>query len=845
MAPYWLEFEKEMMENLMLERDIMVVMAKGLAQRTLLTNFLRLHCVPTNLVLCLNATDTAELYVEALTMQGVPIDQLPKIITNKCTVQERKQLYKEGGCFFITSRILVVDLLNQSIDVPMISGLLVCDAHRVTDTSVEAFILRLFREMNRTGFVKAFSEDAYAFASGFHKVEQVMKLLYLRKLLLYPRFHMAVHSVLDQHSPEVYEIEVSLTPLMKDMQAALLVALEATLNELKRSCKDLDETELTMKNALTKALEFQLKKQLSAIWHRLPHKTKQLTGDLTVLRQLLAYLTRYDAITFYSFLLAQKAQSGNQRTPSPWLFTAAADRLFVAAKKRLYTIRTKKGVAGIELTLEANSKWQSLHELLAEIRDAPATSSVQGGAATLILVRDERTCAQLREFLYCGGTDMLQRRFRQYLQQKGGTSFSTEHQLLLQACGIAPAVHKTSAGKRKAVTATNEPLPSEMASYGLSMDELVQLSQDDGLVKKTKLSAPLTVLPRNDHLVICTYAQAKRCATLLHDLQPEHVVLYDPDVAFIRELEVYHAHYADDPLSVYFMVYDESAEQQAYLTEVQREKEAFEKLIRQKEHMVIPLNVFDIPAHIKAKQAPQYSLDTRTGGRARVQLVSHSVIVDVREFRSALPSMLHKEGMVLHPVTLEVGDYILSSQMCVERKSISDLFGSLNNGRLFNQAEMMIRHYQTPLLLIEFNPEKPFALQALGEITSDIKHNSITSKLSLLVLHFPQLRFLWSKSPHATVELFRLVKKGQDDPDVEAAMAAGSATSGGSSFYNMNAVDVLRKLPGITAHNYRKVAANCRTLADLSKMTLADLDPLLGPSNAKKLHRFFHHNTNG
>ncbi|OQR98321.1 DNA repair endonuclease XPF [Achlya hypogyna] len=507
MAPYWLDFEKEMMENLLLERDIMVILANGLAQRSLLTNFLRLHCAPTNLVLCLNATDSAELYIESLEAQGVPTAQLPK--ARKPSARHATCLpYKEGGCFFITSRILVVDLLKQTIDTPMITGLLVGDAHRVTDTSVEAFILRLFRESNRSGFVKAFSEDAYAFSNGFHKVEQAMKLLYLRKLLLYPRFHMVIHSVLAQHEPEVFEIDVALSPPMKDMQAALLVALEATLNELKRSCKDLDETELTKPSSSCS--------RNSAIWHRLPHKTKQLTGDLTVLRQLLAYSTRYDAITFYSFLLVQKAQNGQQRAPSPWLFTAAADRLPTAAKKRLYQLNKTK--SAIELTLEPNAIWHAVEDLLREIRDTPSAAAPRGGTSTLIMVRDERTCSQLREYLYFGGTDMLRRRFRSYLQQKGASSFSTEHQLQLQACGIAPATTGPKAAKRKAPA---EASPGEMASYGLSLEELVLLSHD-GNANKATSAGPVGLLARDDHLVFCTYAQAKKCATLLEDLQPAH-----------------------------------------------------------------------------------------------------------------------------------------------------------------------------------------------------------------------------------------------------------------------------------------------------------------------------------
>ena len=53
---------------------------------------------------------------------------------------------------------------------------------------------------------------------------------------------------------------------------------------------------------------------------------------------------------------------------------------------------------------------------------------------------------------------------------------------------------------------------------------------------------------------------------------------------------------------------------------------------------------------------------------------------------------------------------ILTPEICVERKSLSDLIGSLNNGRLYNQAVSMCRFYRRPVLLIEFDPSKPFSL---------------------------------------------------------------------------------------------------------------------------------------
>lgn len=59
-----------------------------------------------------------------------------------------------------------------------------------------------------------------------------------------------------------------------------------------------------------------------------------------------------------------------------------------------------------------------------------------------------------------------------------------------------------------------------------------------------------------------------------------------------------------------------------------------------------------------------------------------TVIVDMREFRSSLPPILYAEGVKILPFTLQVGDYILSPDMCVERKSVVDMIQSFASGRL-------------------------------------------------------------------------------------------------------------------------------------------------------------------
>jgi len=93
----------------------------------------------------------------------------------------------------------------------------------------------------------------------------------------------------------------------------------------------------------------------------------------------------------------------------------------------------------------------------------------------------------------------------------------------------------------------------------------------------------------------------------------------------------------------------------------------------------------------------------------------------------------------------QVGDYILTPEICVERKSISDLIGSLNSGRLYNQSVAMCRAYKRPVLLIEFDPSKPFTLQVTGltaHLILTASMNKNATKLELICLVFKC--YIWS-----------------------------------------------------------------------------------------------------
>lgn len=70
-------------------------------------------------------------------------------------------------------------------------------------------------------------------------------------------------------------------------------------------------------------------------------------------------------------------------------------------------------------------------------------------------------------------------------------------------------------------------------------------------------------------------------------------------------------------------------------------------------------------------------------------------------------------------------------------------------------------------------------MQSASEIGDDVTPNNIISKLSLLALHFPRLRIVWSRSLHATAEIFATLKANQDEPEEAKAVRVGVPTEDG------------------------------------------------------------------
>ncbi|EEP79675.1 MUS38 protein [Uncinocarpus reesii 1704] len=960
-----LQYQQDVFQELRSE-DELVILAPGLGLLRIVTNLLHTYdAAGNNLVLVVSANDRenewlGEALAEHYAVSKTPLARGLKVInTDKAKVSARQQLYAQGGVLSVTSRILIVDLLSTLLDPETITGMVILHAEKVISTSLEAFIIRVYRQFNKTGFLKAFSDAPEPFTTGFAPLANMLRNMFLQKTSLWPRFQITVAESLEgRKKAEALEKVVSMTDKMRDIQNAVLECVEVSVRELKKSNPVLDIDDWNVDSALQKNFDVVIQRQLDPNWHRVSVKTRQIVSDLAVLKNILHLLLTDDAISLLKYLdtviAAHSPPPGyTKQTYSPWLYLEAAHVLLETARSRVYRgkLSTQAGLLGphsslpsaLEPVLEEQPKWQVLAETLDEIeRDLylNPTPGDDSNHAILIMCSDRKACQQVREYLHTmhsrvqsengGGSNtpeamepgpsaefMMRRKLRDYINWKRDFAkvrnslygINAKRSEVKEVPGYTSVTtnrvpERGPPNKRRRVRGSS----STASNAGRTPNSSIQEKADDTTQVSTLLDEALQPTPaevaEKEHVIVDDLQDMEDYYELfdmkdliiihaydgdmdehiLEEARPRYIIMYEPNAAFIRRIEVYRSSHTNRDVRVFVMYYGDSVEEQQFLSAVRREKDAFTKLIKEKGSMAMSLT------HDRSLEDPQEqflrTVNTRIagGGRLAATAAPPTVVVDVREFRSPLASLLHGHNMVLVPCQLTVGDYILTPDICVERKSVRDLISSLKNGRLYNQAETMLQHYKTPVLLIEFDQNKAFTFDAFtsstnpsafvtdnltsfatpsfsfGNIINPTNPKSIQHLLVLLTLTFPRLKVIWSSSPHQTAEIFTELKKNNSEPDpiravqigLDFDIASAIGDQSGSRSKEMMAVagvehrifnqlpqDMLEAVLGTTPHGIECLMLKTNNIHEIANMELEDLTEIVGQQEAKAIFRFF------
>ncbi|MDD3159508.1 MAG: DEAD/DEAH box helicase [Candidatus ainarchaeum sp.] len=143
-----------------------------------------------------------------------------------------------------------------------------------------------------------------------------------------------------------------------------------------------------------------------------------------------------------------------------------------------------------------------------------------------------------------------------------------------------------------------------------------------------------------------------------------------------------------------------------------------------------------------------------------------TIYVDSREQKSTVAKHLFEKECKIIQQTLPIGDFLLSEDIGVERKTISDFVSSIIDGRLFSQIVYLKENYKKPLIILEGNFSEIYTLRNInkGAIIGAI--SSISIDYAIPIIH--------TQNEIETSEyLYAIAKREQIDNKKEISLRVG------------------------------------------------------------------------
>jgi len=203
------------------------------------------------------------------------------------------------------------------------------------------------------------------------------------------------------------------------------------------------------------------------------------------------------------------------------------------------------------------------------------------------------------------------------------------------------------------------------------------------------------------------------------------------------------------------------------------------------------------------------------------------IIIDNRERNLEIINGLEQSGAALTFAQLPVGDYILSDRICIERKTSSDLEGSIINGRLFEQLERLKASFEKPMMIIEGNGFRLGSNVILG------------TALKIYVDY--GIPILWSESSLETADILSAISRREQEHKSHEPRLVGLKKAHSEDEWQLL---ILSSIPGVgtkLAKNMLKHFKNIRNIviADVEELTKIDK---IGKKKAERIYEIL--NTN-
>ncbi len=180
--------------------------------------------------------------------------------------------------------------------------------------------------------------------------------------------------------------------------------------------------------------------------------------------------------------------------------------------------------------------------------------------------------------------------------------------------------------------------------------------------------------------------------------------------------------------------------------------------IKKEEKTKKPVTILDFIKQIEVKE--QSKSEDNIKQEIKIPKKPIKIIVDVRE--KSMAKLLHNHADV-ELKTLEVGDYVLSDRVVVERKTAEDFVNSIIDKRLFNQLKNL-KKVEKPLLIIE------------GDNFSRLHENAIKGAILSIILDFG-IPIVFTKNAEETADLLIKIAEKEQIKEKRAVMVRYGKTA--------------------------------------------------------------------
>jgi Fanconi anemia group M protein len=202
------------------------------------------------------------------------------------------------------------------------------------------------------------------------------------------------------------------------------------------------------------------------------------------------------------------------------------------------------------------------------------------------------------------------------------------------------------------------------------------------------------------------------------------------------------------------------------------------------------------------------------------------VYVDRREIRSHVVHSLEKLGVEVILRTLDVGDYVVSDRVGIERKTAEDFLSTFLDGRdLFSQISDLARAYSRPLLIIE------------GEgiySKRQIHPNAIRGALSTVAIDFG-VPVLFTRDEEDTAALISVIAKKEQAGDSKKEINLhGNKTASTLPEQQEYLVSAISEIGPVVAKNLLQHFGSVERIMKASREELMEVE-LVGPKTADRI----------